>query len=190
MILMNYIGKEIDDFKVKAFQNGKTIDVSKKDMLGHWSVLLFYPADFSFICPTELEALQGLYDQFKEAGAEIYSCSEDTEFVHKAWTDASPEIAKIQYPMLADPAGKLARAFDVLDEESGQAYRGVFIIDPDGVIQSYTINNMSIGRSADEMLRTLEAAQFVRKHGDQVCPVNWKPGDKTLKPGMDLVGKL
>lgn len=187
---MNFIGKEIDDFEVKALQKGETINVTKEDMLGHWSILLFYPADFSFVCPTELEALQGLYGKFKDAGAEIYSCSEDTEFVHKAWQDASPEIAKIEYPMLADPAGKLARAFDVLDENSGQAYRGVFIIDPDGVIQSYTINNMAIGRSADEMLRTLQAAQFTREHGDKVCPVNWKPGDDALKPGMDLVGKL
>lgn len=187
---MNYINKEIDDFKVTAYQQGETMDVTKQDVLGKWAIFLFYPADFSFICPTELEALQNKYEEFKQAGAEIYTISEDTEFVHKAWADASPEIGKIQYKMLADPAGKLARQFDVLDEEAGQAYRGVFIIDPDGKIQSYTVNNMAIGRSVDEILRTLQAAQFVRKYGDQVCPVNWHPGDKTLKPGMDLVGKL
>ncbi|MGX5377548.1 redoxin domain-containing protein [Ligilactobacillus sp. LYQ135] len=186
----NFIGATIDDFHVKAYQHNKIIDICKEDLLGHWSILLFYPADFSFVCPTELEALQSIYENFKAIDTEIYSCSEDTEYVHKAWADASSEIAKIQYPMLADPAGKLARSFGVLDEDSGQTYRGVFIIDPEGVIQSYTINNMAIGRSADEILRTLEAAQFVHEHGDQVCPVNWKPGDQTLKPGVDLIGKL
>ena len=125
-----------------------------------------------------------------KADADIYSVSEDTEFVHKAWAEASEKIGKIKYNMLADPAGKLARMFDVLDEDAGQAYRGVFIVDPDGKIQSYTINNMGIGRSADEILRTLQAAQFVREHGDRVCPANWKPGQDSIKPSLDLVGKL
>ncbi len=187
---MNSVNQEIDDFKVNAYYNGELTTVAKNDVLGKWSIFFFYPADFSFVCPTELEALQAHYDDFKNANAEIYSISEDTEFVHKAWADASPKIAQIKYHMLADPAGKLARMFDVLDEESGQAYRGVFIVDPDGKVQSATINNMGIGRSADEILRTLQAAQFVRQHGDQVCPVNWHPGDETLKPGLDLVGKL
>ena len=125
-----------------------------------------------------------------KADADLYSVSEDTEFVHKAWAEASEKIGKIKYNMLADPAGKLARMFDVLDEDAGQAYRGVFIVDPDGKIQSYTINNMGIGRSADEILRTLQAAQFVREHGDRVCPANWKPGQDSIKPSLDLVGKL
>ena len=125
-----------------------------------------------------------------KADTDIYSVSEDTEFVHKAWAEASEKIGKIKYNMLADPAGKLARMFDVLDEDAGQAYRGVFIVDPDGKIQSYTINNMGIGRSADEILRTLQAAQFVREHGDRVCPANWKPGQDSIKPSLDLVGKL
>ncbi|EGF47996.1 alkyl hydroperoxide reductase, subunit C, partial [Lacticaseibacillus rhamnosus MTCC 5462] len=141
-------------------------------------------------CPTELGDLQDHYDRFKAAGAEIYSASEDTEFVHMAWAETSPTIKKIQYPMLADPAGKLATALDVRDEASGQAFRGTFIIDPDGVIQAYVVNNFGIGRNADEILRTLQAAQFVAAHGDQVCPANWQPGEKTLKPGADLVGKL
>lgn len=127
---------------------------------------------------------------FNDHDAEIYSVSEDTEFVHQAWAAASPKIGQIAYPMLADPAGKLARMFGVLDENAGQALRGAFIIDPDGVIQSETINNMGIGRNPEEILRTLEAAQFVREHGDRVCPVNWHPGEDTLKPGADLVGKL
>ena len=189
-ISMNFVGHEIEDFKVNAYQDGETKEVTKKDVLGKWSIFFFYPADFSFVCPTELEALQDKYDDFKKADAEIYSVSEDTEFVHKAWAEASDKIGKIKYHMLADPAGKLARMFDVLDEDAGQAYRGVFIVDPDGKIQSYTINNMGIGRSADEILRTLQAAQFVRKHGDRVCPANWKPGQDSIKPSLDLVGKL
>ena len=187
---MNFVGHEIEDFKVNAYQDGKTVEVTKKDVLGKWSIFFFYPADSSFVCPTELEALQDKYEDFKQANAEIYSVSEDTEFVHKAWAEASDKIGKIKYHMLADPAGKLARMFDVLDEDAGQAYRGVFIVDPDGKIQSYTINNMGIGRSADEILRTLQAAQFVRKHGDRVCPANWKPGQDSIKPSLDLVGKL
>ena len=187
---MNFIGHEIDDFKVNAYQDGKTKEVTKNDVLGKWSIFFFYPADFSFVCPTELEALQDKYDDFKKADADIYSVSEDTEFVHKAWAEASEKIGKIKYNMLADPAGKLARMFDVLDEDAGQAYRGVFIVDPDGKIQSYTINNMGIGRSADEILRNLQAAQFVREHGDRVCPANWKPGQDSIKPSLDLVGKL
>ena len=189
-IQMNFLNQEIDDFKVQAYQDGDTKEVTKADVLGKWSLFFFYPADFTFVCPTELEALQDKYEEFKQADAEIYSVSEDTEFVHKAWAEASEEIGKVKYPMLADPAGKLARMFDVLDEEAGQAYRGVFIVDPDGKIQSYTINNMGIGRSAEEILRTRQAAQFVREHGDRVCPANWKPGDDTIKPSLDLVGKL
>lgn len=187
---MNYVGQEIQDFTVKAYHQGELKDVAKKDVLGRWSVFFFYPADFTFVCPTELEDLQANYEQFKAANAEVYSVSEDTEFVHKAWAETSEGIGKLEYPMLADPAGKLARAFDVLDEELGQAYRAVFLVDPDGVVQSYTINNMGIGRNASEVLRTLQAAQFVRAHGDQVCPAKWHPGEATLTPSLDLVGKL
>ena len=189
-IIMNFLNREIDDFKVNAYQAGETIEVSKADVLGKWSIFFLYPADFSFVCRTELEALQDECQAFKDADAEIYSVSEDTEFVHKAWAETSDKIGRIQYTMLADPAGKLARMFDVLDEDAGQAYRGVFIVDPDGKIQSYTINNMGIGRSADEILRTLQAGQSVREHGDRVCPANWNPGDDTIKPSLDLVGKL
>ena len=187
---MSLVGKEIIEFSAQAYHNGEFITVTDEDVKGKWAVFCFYPADFSFVCPTELEALQDNYEAFKQANAEIYSVSEDTEFVHKAWAEASEKIGKIKYHMLADPAGKLARMFDVLNEDEGQAYRGVFIVDPDGKIQSYTINNMGIGRSAEEILRTLQAAQFVREHGDQVCPANWKPGQDTIKPSLDLVGKL
>ena len=190
VITMNMINQEIDDFSVRAYKKGDLIDVSKKDVLGKWGIFFFYPADFSFVCPTELEALQDKYEEFKKADAEIYSVSEDSEYVHKAWADASENIGRLEFPMLADPAGKIARMFDVLDEEAGQTFRAVFIVDPDGKIQSYTINNTGIGRSADEILRTLQAARFVREHGDQVCPADWQPGDDTIKPSLDLVGKL
>ncbi|MDN6899453.1 redoxin domain-containing protein [Oenococcus sicerae] len=187
---MNYINTQLADFEVNAYQKGEVKKVSKKDVLGKWSIFFFYPADFSFVCPTELGDLQDHYYAFKKANAEIYSVSEDSEFVHKAWSEATDTIGKIQYQMLADPAGKLARFFDVLDEDAGQAFRGVFIIDPEGKIKSYTINDMGIGRNAEEILRTLEAAEFVALHGDKVCPANWHPGDDTISPSLDLVGKI
>ncbi|GAJ27164.1 alkyl hydroperoxide reductase protein C [Liquorilactobacillus sucicola DSM 21376 = JCM 15457] len=187
---MNFINQKLVDFKVNAYQQGETKEVSTADVLGKWAVFFFYPADFSFVCPTELGDLQDHYGEFKKANAEIYSVSEDSEFVHKAWAEATDTIGKVQYPMLADPAGKLARFFGVLDEEAGQAFRGVFIVDPEGKIKSYTINDMGIGRNASEILRTLEAAQFVAEHGDKVCPANWHPGEDTITPSLDLVGKI
>jgi peroxiredoxin (alkyl hydroperoxide reductase subunit C) len=187
---MSLIGKEINDFKVQAFVDGEFREVSKSDLKGKWSVFVFYPADFTFVCPTELEDLAENYDQFKEIGCEIYSVSTDSHFVHKAWHDASDSIKKIEYPMLADPTGKLSRDFDVYIEEEGMALRGSFVVNPYGVIVSYEVNDNSIGREAGELLRKVQAAQFVAEHGDQVCPAKWRPGKKTLKPGLDLVGKL
>lgn len=187
---MSMIDKQIAPFKVNAYQAGELTTVTDQDLLGKWSVLLFYPADFSFVCPTELSELQDHYAAFQANDCNVYSVSEDTEFVHMAWAQATPTIGKIKYPMLADPAGKLARFFDVLDETQGQAFRGTFMIDPEGKIKAYEVNEMGMGRNIDEVLRKLEAAQFVAEHGDQVCPVNWHPGEKTLKPGADLVGKI
>ena len=187
---MSLIGKEINDFKVQAFVDGEFREVSKSDLKGKWSVFVFYPADFTFVCPTELEDLAENYDQFKEIGCEIYSVSTDSHFVHKAWHDASDSIKKIEYPMLADPTGKLSRDFDVYIEEEGMALRGSFVVNPYGVIVSYEVNDNSIGREAGELLRKVQAAQFVAEHGDQVCPAKWRPGKKTLKPGLDLIGKL
>ncbi len=186
----NYIGKEIDDFKVQAYCQGGFLPVEKKDLTGHWSVLFFYPADFTFVCPTELGDLQDYYDGFKEIGCEIYSVSEDTHFVHKAWADASDTVGKVQYPMLGDPAGVLARQFGVLLEEEGQALRATFILNPEGKVRAYEIHDMGIGRNAEELLRKVQAAQYVEEHGDQVCPARWKPGRETLKPSLDLVGLL
>jgi len=187
---MNYINKEIPDFNVNAYQNGELTTVNKKDLLGKWSVIFFYPADFSFVCPTELSDLQDSYKDFQAANAEIYSVSVDSQFSHMSWAETTKTIGKIEYPMLSDQTHQLTDFFNILDEESGQAYRGVFIADPEGIIKSYTINAMGIGRNAREILRTLQAAQFVEENGDDVCPANWHPGEKTIKPGADLVGKI
>lgn len=187
---MALIGKEISDFNVQAFVDGQFKEVSKQDLIGKWSVFVFYPADFTFICPTELEDLADLYEEFKNIGAEVYSVSTDSHFVHKAWHDASDTIKKIKFPMLADPTGKLSRDFEVYIEEEGVALRGSFIINPEGKIVSYEVNDNSIGRDASELLRKVQAAQFVAKHGDKVCPAKWRPGEETLEPSIDLVGKL
>ncbi|NMA69099.1 MAG: peroxiredoxin [Desulfitobacterium sp.] len=187
---MSLIGKEVSDFKVQAFVDGDFKEVTKADILGKWSVFVFYPADFTFVCPTELGDLADNYDEFKKIGCEIYSVSTDTHFVHKAWHDASDTIKKIKYPMLDDPTGTLTRDFDVHIEEEGLALRGSFIVNPEGKIVAYEVNSNNIGREASELLRKVQAAQFVAEHGDQVCPAKWRPGAETLKPSLDLVGKL
>ena len=187
---MSLIGKEVSDFKVMAFAQGDFKEVTKADLLGKWSVFVFYPADFTFVCPTELGDLADHYEDFKKIGCDIYSVSTDTHFVHKAWHDASDTIKKIQYIMLGDPTAALARDFEVLIESDGLALRGSFIINPQGEIVAYEVNSNNIGREASELLRKVQAAQFVAEHGDQVCPAKWRPGAETLKPSLDLVGKL
>lgn len=187
---MSLIGKEIGDFKVEAYEKGAFKTVTKSDVLGKWSVFFFYPADFTFVCPTELEDLQNNFEEFKKINCDIYSVSCDTHFVHKAWSDASKTIKKIEYTMLADPTGALARDFDVMIEEKGLAERGTFIVNPEGKIVVYEVNDGGIGRNADELLRKVQAAQFVAEHGDQVCPAKWTPGKETLKPSLDLVGMI
>ena len=187
---MSLINKEVSDFSVQAFHKGNFKTVSKADILGKWSVFFFYPADFTFVCPTELEDLANKYAEFQKIGCEIYSVSCDSHFVHKAWHDASKTIQKIEYPMLADPTGKLARAFDVMIEEDGMAERGSFIVNPEGKIVAYEVIAGNVGRNADELFRRVQASQFVAEHGDQVCPAKWQPGTETLKPSLDLVGLL
>lgn len=169
---MSLINKEVNDFKVQAYVGKDFKEVTKKDILGKWSVFFFYPADFTFVCPTELEDLANKYEEFKKIGCEIYSVSCDTHFVHKAWHDASDTIKKIQYPMLADPTGALARDFDVMIEADGLAERGSFIVNPEGRIVAYEVIAGNVGRNADELLRRVQASQFVAEHGDQVCPAN------------------
>ena len=187
---MSLINTKITDFKVQSYHQGEFKEISNKDLEGKWSVFFFYPADFTFVCPTELGDLADTYTQFQEINTEIYSVSTDTHFVHKAWADASETIKKVAFPMLADPTALLSKAFDVLIEEEGLALRGTFIVDPQGVIKAYEVHDLGIGRDADELLRKVQAAQFVAEHGDQVCPAKWKPGKKTLTPGMDLVGQI
>ncbi len=187
---MSMIGKEISDFKVESYIDNSFKTVTKKDILGKWGVFFFYPADFTFVCPTELEDLAAKYDEFKAIGCEIYSVSCDTHFVHKAWHDASETIKKIKYPMLADPTAALARDFDVMIEDAGIAERGTFIVNLEGKIVSYEVLAGNVGRNADELFRRVQALQFVAEHGDEVCPAKWKPGAKTLKPSLDLVGML
>ncbi|MEG0899456.1 MAG: alkyl hydroperoxide reductase subunit C [Oscillospiraceae bacterium] len=187
---MPLIGKNIGEFKVQAFQNNEFHEITNENFKGHWSALVFYPADFTFVCPTELKDLADCYDEFKKINCEIYSVSTDTHFVHKAWVDTSETMKAIKYPMLADPTGTLSRMFDVMIEEEGLALRGTFIINPDCIIKACEINDNSIGRDSQELLRKVQAAQFVAEHGDQVCPARWKPGAKTLSPNIDLVGKI
>jgi len=190
MLERPFVGKEIPDFELDAYQDGKLKKIKLSNYLGKWLVLLFYPADFTFICPTELEAAAEMYAGFKKEGAEILSVSTDTVFVHKAWHDNSPSIKKIKYPMIADPTGKLCRALGTYITEEGLSLRATFVVDPQGVIKSLELHDNSIGRNMEEVLRKLQAAKFVAEHKTQVCPVNWRPGKKTLKPGMDLVGKI
>ncbi|HAR42712.1 MAG TPA: peroxiredoxin [Bdellovibrionales bacterium] len=184
------INKKVPEFKAQVYHDGKFKPVTHNDLNGKWSIFFFYPADFTFVCPTELGDMADHYEAFKKLGVEIYSVSTDTHFVHKAWHDASDTIKKIQYPMLADPTGYLSRAFGVHIEEDGMAYRGTFVVNPEGLIKLAEIHDNGIGRNAAELLRKVQAAQFVAAHPSEVCPAKWRPGDKTLKPGLDLVGKI
>lgn len=184
------IGKSAPDFEVEAYHNNEIKKIKLSDFKGKWVILVFYPADFTFVCPTELGELADNYEEFQKINAEILSVSTDTVFVHKAWHDNSKTIKKIKYPMLADPTRKVTKAYNVYIQEEGLALRGTFIIDPDGILKSFEVNDNSIGRSSLELLRKLKAAQFVKEHGDQVCPASWQPGKDTLKPGLDLVGGI
>ncbi|MBM6840722.1 peroxiredoxin [[Clostridium] spiroforme] len=187
---MSLIGKEINEFKAQAYQNGEFKEITKADLLGKWNVFFFYPADFTFVCPTELEDLADKYEEFKKINCEIYSVSCDSHFVHKAWHDTSKRIQKIQYPMLADPTASLAKDLDVYIEADGMAERGTFIINPEGKVVAYEVIAGNVGRNGDELLRRVQASQFVAEHGDEVCPAKWQPGGETLKPSLDLVGML
>ena len=192
------VGEPVPDFEFEVYHQEAIKPMSLSSLRGKWVVLAFYPADFTFICPTELEELAKLYPKFKEANAEVISVSTDTVHTHKAWHDTSPAIKQIEYPMAADPSGKLAGAFGVLIEggeaaltpDEGLALRGSFIIDPNGVLVSMEINDNSIGRKGAETLRKLQAAQYVKSHKGEVCPASWEPGDDTLEPGLGLVGKI
>ena len=187
---MPVINSQIPEFKVQAYHNGKFTEVSNKDLAGKWSVFFFYPADFTFVCPTELGDLADTYAEFQKIGVEIYSVSTDTHFVHKAWHDASETIKKIKYPMLADPTHILSEGFGVHIDEAGLSLRGTFVVNPAGQIKVAEIHDLGIGRDAKELLRKVQAAQYVAGHDGEVCPAKWTPGAETLKPSLDLVGKI
>lgn len=184
------IGQIPENLSFDVFHQNKMIKRSLADFKGNWLVLFFYPADFTFVCPTELEEMADSYAKLQKLGAEVVSVSTDTVFVHKAWHDQSPTIKKITYPMAADPTGKLSREFGIYIENEGLALRGTFVLNPEGELAFYEVNNNNIGRSVDELLRKLEAAIYVKEHDGQVCPASWKPGKITLKPGLELVGKI
>ena len=187
---MGIIGTSLKPFTTQAYKEGKFIEVSDTDVLGKWAVFVFYPADFTFVCPTELEDLADNYAEFQKLGVEVYSVSTDTHFSHKAWHDTSPAIGKITYTMLGDPSGVITNNFGVMREGQGLADRGTFLIDPDGVIQFMEITAEGIGRNAAELMRKVKAAQYVRAHPGEVCPAKWEEGDETLAPSLDLVGKI
>lgn len=187
---MSKINSTVLPFTAQAYKEGKFVTVSDADLKGKWSVVFFYPADFTFVCPTELEDLADNYAEFQKLGVEIYSVSTDTHFSHKAWADTSPAIGKIRYTMVGDPAGVVTNNFGVMREGQGLADRGTFLIDPDGVIQFMEITAEGIGRNAAELLRKVKAAQYVRSHPGEVCPAKWEEGEKTLAPSLELVGKI
>lgn len=177
-------------FIAEAYHEGQIKKVSLKDYRGKWVIVFFYPADFTFVCPTELGEMAERYEKFRNLGCEVLSISTDTVFVHKAWHDTSDTIKKVKFPMVADPNHEISWKYGVLIPEEGVTFRGSFLIDPDGILKAYEVHNNDIGRSADELLRKLEAAIFTRENGGEVCPANWKPGQKTIHPGLDLVGKI
>ena len=184
------IGQEVPDIETEAYHEDEIKNIKLYDYKGKWLILFFYPADFTFVCPTELEEMADNYEEFKKLGAEVLSVSTDTVFVHKAWHDASPAIRKIKFPMIADPTRKFCDVFGTYIEAEGVSLRGTFIIDPDGILRAVEVNDNSIGRSASELLRKLQAAIFIREHEGKVCPASWQPGDEPLEPGLDLVGKI
>lgn len=188
---MSLVGKEIQEFTAQAYNPSteEFVTVTDKDLRGKWSVVMFYPADFSFVCPTELEDLQQQYDKLKSLDTEVYSVSTDTHFVHKAWHDHSEKISKITFKMIGDPSHVISEQFDILGED-GLSQRGTFIIDPDGVVQALEINSDGIGRDASVLIDKIRAAQYIRKNPGEVCPAKWKESGETLTPGLDLVGKI
>jgi peroxiredoxin (alkyl hydroperoxide reductase subunit C) len=187
---MSLINTLVKPFKANAYHDGKFITVTDADLRGKWSIVCFYPADFTFVCPTELEDLADRYPEFQKMGVEVYSVSTDTHFAHKAWHDTSEAITKVRYVMIGDPTGTITRNFGVMIEEEGLALRGTFVVDPDGRIKLCEIHDNGIGRDASELVRKVKAAQHVATHPGEVCPAKWKEGQRTLKPSLDLVGKI
>lgn len=187
---MRLINAEITEFSLDAFQNGEFLKISKSDTLGKWGIFIFYPADFTFVCPTELGDIADHYQEIKSLDAEVYGVSTDSHFCHKAWWDTSETINRVEYALISDNLFHLSSSLGVLRPDEGRADRATFIVDPDGVIQAYELTAEGIGRDADDLIRKLKAARYVRAHPDEVCPAKWKEGEETLAPSLDLVGKI
>ena len=177
--MSHLIRKPLEPFSVYGYHRGDSRIYTQEDLLGHWSVLFFYPADFTFVCPTELKDLGEHFEDFEAENCEIFSVSMDTHFVHKAWADASETIRALPFVMLADPAGKLSREYGVLLEEEGQALRATFLLDPKGEVVLYEIHDLGIGRSAEELLRKVRAARFVHETATRSAP---PPGSPARRP--------
>lgn len=188
--MKNLIKRNLPEFEVQAYHEGDFTTVKHEDLLGKWNVLFFYPADFTFVCPTELEDLQDHYEDLKKMGVEVYSVSTDTHFTHKQWHETSDAIGKVTYPMIADPTHVLTKHYGVHIKEDGMAYRGTFVLNPEGEVVVAEIHDNGIGRNAEELVRKIKAAKFISENPDEVCPAKWKEGEETLKPGLDLVGKI
>jgi NADH-dependent peroxiredoxin subunit C len=187
---MSLVNREIPTFEATAYHNGEFVPVSDRDLRGRWSVVFFYPADFTFVCPTELGDMADRYDELQRLGVEVFAVSTDTHFTHKAWHDTSDTIGKIRYPMIGDPTGTVTNGFGVMRPGQGLADRATFLVDPDGVVQFAEVTAEGIGRNAEELLRKVRAAQYVREHPGEVCPAKWEEGAETLAPSLDLVGKI
>lgn len=187
---MSLMNTEILPFTADAFHNGEFITVSEKDIAGKWAIFFFYPADFTFVCPTELGDMADHYDELQKLGVEVYSVSTDSHFVHKAWHEASDTIKKIQFPMIGDPTGKVTRNFEAMTEEDGMAQRATYLVDPEGKIQYIEITSDGVGRNAAELMRKVKAAQYIAAHPGEVCPAKWEEGETTLEPSLELVGKI
>lgn len=184
------INTKLQPFNATAYHNGDFVELTEKDVLGKWSIFFFYPADFTFVCPTELGDVADYYEQLQEMGVEVYSVSTDTHFTHKAWHDMSDTIGKIKFPMIGDPTGRITRNFGVMIEDEGLALRGTFVMNPEGEIKVIETHDLGIGRSAKELVRKVQAAQYIANHDGEVCPASWQPGEETLAPSLDLVGKI
>jgi len=187
---MSIINTQVKPFKATAYANGKFIDLTEQSLIGKWSILMFYPADFTFVCPTELEDLADFQPEFAKMGVNVYGVSTDSHFAHKAWHDTSEAIGKVNYPLIGDPTGVLSRNFEVMIEEEGMALRGTFVINPEGQIKLMEVHDNGIGRDASELMRKVKAAQYVAAHPGEVCPAKWSEGAATLTPSLDLVGKI
>ena len=187
---MRLMNSEMPEFSLDAFRDGEFVNISKSDTLGKWAIFVFYPADFTFVCPTELGDIADHYDEIKGLGAEVYGVSTDSHFCHKAWWDSSETIGQVRYALISDNLFQLSSSLGVLRPDEGRADRATFIVDPDGIIQAYELTAEGIGRDADDLIRKLKAAKYVRAHPDEVCPAKWKEGEETLAPSLDLVGKI